>query len=119
MKNYIFLNELKNNYIQLLNEFYSSEDKDLSIDTNLDLDRDLEEQISCLKDAVVLLKKTRDADDKIATQAALIFIRIYAMGLSGFFENIKDDADFLNNASQWPAIPENYKIPEHYHFPHK
>ncbi|WP_213993643.1 hypothetical protein [Sodalis sp. dw_96] len=119
MKKDIILNNLKINYIQILNEFYLNGDKDLSIDTNLDLDRELEKQISCLQDAVVLLGKTRDAEDEIATQAALVFIRVYAMRLSNFFEDIKDDADLLNSIPGWPEIPENYKIPEHYNFPHK
>ena len=117
MNKNLFMKKLKDNYIQILREFFPKNNGNLSIDTQLD--RDLEEQIACLYDAVILLKKARDADDKIATQAALLHISSYAMGLSGFFRDIDADAAMLRGAPQWPEIPKNYKIPEHYNFPHK
>ncbi|WP_413724595.1 hypothetical protein [Sodalis sp. RH16] len=119
MNKSLFMNELKDTYIQILQDFFAKNDRIVSMDIQLDLDQDFEEQINCLRDAVSLLKKAREADDKIATQAALLHISSYAMGLSSFFGNIDSDATKLLRAPQWPAIPENYKIPEHYHFPHK
>ena len=93
MNKNLFMKKLKDNYIQILREFFPKNNGNLSIDTQLD--RDLEEQIACLYDAVILLKKARDADDKIATQAALLHISSYAMGLSGFFGDINADAAML------------------------
>ncbi|XBS68284.1 hypothetical protein ABK905_16090 [Acerihabitans sp. KWT182] len=119
MKKDPFLNELKENYIELSRQIPAKSDTNLAIDTQLDLDKDLEEQIARLRDAVVFLKEARTAGDGIATQAALLHITSYAMGLSNFFSDIDVDAGMLLKTLQWPAIPENYKIPEHYHFPHK
>ncbi len=67
----------------------------------------------------MLLKKAKEADDKATTLAALVYIRVYSMQLSGFFEDIKDDADLLARSPNWPDLPENFKVPDQYNFPHK
>ncbi|XBS68283.1 hypothetical protein ABK905_16085 [Acerihabitans sp. KWT182] len=119
MKKNPFLNELKENYVELSRTISAKSDVDLAIDTKLDLDHNFEQQIARLRDAVVFLKRARDAGDGIAAQAAILHISSYAMRLSNFFSDIDVDAGMLLKTLQWPAIPENYKIPEHYHFPHK
>jgi len=54
---------------------------------------------------------------KAAVQAALVYLRVYSMRLSVFFENIKDDTDLLLKNIDWSDIPDNYQVPEHYNFP--
>lgn len=113
--------ELKDIYLELSEVIgkVPIDQSDLLIDYSDKQDALLERDFECLKDAKELLKKTRLENDKIATQAALVYIRVYAMRLSSFFEAFKDDADSLLKASKWPDIPENYQLPEYYNFPHK
>jgi len=119
MKENKFFSELKVKYIQILHDVFPNAEKELSFDYNADLGQRFESGMTKLQDAIILLKKARDADDKTATLTALVYIRVYAMNLSNFFEDFKDDADLLRSSSIWPDIPENYKLPEHYNFPHK
>lgn len=119
MKEINIFSELKMKYIQILQDAFPNNEKELSFDYNADLDQRFESGMTKLQDAIILLKKAKDANDKIATKTALVYIRVYAMNLSNFFEDFKDDADLLRSSSIWPDIPENYELPEHYNFPHK
>ncbi|MFW5402485.1 hypothetical protein V2A85_22755, partial [Yersinia sp. 1252 StPb PI] len=75
--------------------------------------------LELLGNAKELLEQAKLNDDKVTIQAALVYIRVYSMNLSGFFDAFKEDADALLRASDWPNIPEDYKIPEHYNSPIK
>ncbi len=119
MKESNIFSRLKMRFIGILQDAYSNNEKDLSFDYNADLDKRFENNMAKLQDAVILLDKAEDADDKVAAKVALVYIRVYAMNLSNFFEDFKDDADLLRSSSIWPDIPENYELPKHYNFPHK
>lgn len=117
----ISFDELKDIYLHL-SKVMSEEpidQGDLLIDYNDQQDASFIRGLELLKNAKELLKQAKLNDDKIAMQAALVYIRVYAMGLSSFFDAFKEDADTLLRSSKWPDIPENYKIPEHYNYPNK
>lgn len=87
--------------------------------TEADLEDTFKSNMSILEDSVKFLSQAREANDDITTQVALVRISIRAMRISNFFLDFNDDADMLLRATDWPDIPENYKVPEHYHYPHK
>ncbi len=75
--------------------------------------------LELLNNAKDLLEKANSNDDKVTLQVALVFIRVYSMNLSSFFDAFKEDADTLLESTDWPSIPEDYKIPSHYNYPIK
>ncbi|MQL49183.1 hypothetical protein GEA64_14975 [Photorhabdus khanii] len=117
----IFFNELKVRYLQLSEQIAKSpiNQDDLLIDYKDNLNDLFIRDLRLLKDAKDLLKKAQLVDDKVTIQAALVYIRVYSMRLSGFFEDFKDDADMFLKSSEWPDIPEDYQVPTHYNYPHK
>ncbi|MBS9434687.1 hypothetical protein CE143_06815 [Photorhabdus luminescens] len=119
---------IKDLFFEMLNDSYHQLSKEISesnVTDNLliDYESDLNEMylldMHRLKEAICLLQKAQLIDDKITMQAALVYIRVHSMRLSGFFEDIKDDSDTFLKNSEWPNIPENYQVPEHYNYPNK
>ncbi|XBS68903.1 hypothetical protein ABK905_20430 [Acerihabitans sp. KWT182] len=119
MKESNIFSKLKMRFIGILQAKFPNNGKYLSFDYNADLDQRFENNMIKLQDAIILLNEAEDADDKVAAKVALVYIRVYAMNLSNFFEDFKDDADLLRSSSIWPDIHENYQLPKHYNFPHK
>lgn len=115
----IFFEDIKSSYVQIMERLSSEIEGELFIKDKKDLDDLFYKDIIKLSDAAKLLKCAKAANDEITVQAALVYIRAYAMRLSGFFEDFKDDADILLKASSWPDMPENYQVPEHYNYSHK
>ncbi|CAI1023370.1 Uncharacterised protein [Serratia liquefaciens] len=117
----INFDELKDIYLHLSKVMSKKpiDQGDLLIDYNDKQDASFVRGLELLRDAKELLKQAKLNDDKIAMQAALVYIRVYAMGLSSFFDAFKEDADALLRSSEWPDIPEDYQVPEHYNYPHK
>ncbi|NHB90398.1 hypothetical protein ACSLVK_07265 [Photorhabdus tasmaniensis] len=113
-----YFDELKNIYLYLSKKISECpiDQGDLLIDYEDKQDALFERNFESLKNAKELLKQAKLNDDKIAMQAALVYIRVYAMGLSSFFDSFKEDADSLLKASDWPNIPENYQFPECYNY---
>lgn len=105
MNNIPNFEDLKNNLLQIAKYTSLSSEDELSIDFKSDLERLFDTDLTRLNDAVMLLKKAKEADDKVTTLAALVYIRVYSMQLSGFFEDIKDDADLLARSQIWPDLP--------------
>jgi hypothetical protein len=58
---------MKNEYVNIFREFFLNDKVELSINCDGNLDQKLKCDISRLQDAITLLKKNRDAKDKIAT----------------------------------------------------
>lgn len=110
--------ELKKLYIPMAECLTSANSEELSIDILINLDVEFERNMTRLQDAVILLKKARDAEDDLTIRAALVYIKIFAMDLSGFFTNIENDTLLLSRALNSSEMPANYSIPEHYKFPH-
>ncbi|TCQ72542.1 hypothetical protein EC841_10587 [Raoultella ornithinolytica] len=114
----LFFESIKNVFIQVMS--IKSLDRDnLMIDYDSNLDSLFLSDMERLSAATELLRKAKESDDKIAMQAALVYIRSSSARLSGFFENITDDTDFFLKENDWPAIPDNYNVPENYNYPYK
>ncbi len=109
-KSQIF-NEIKDIYLRVMPAAISGSG-DLMVDYDIDLDKLFLSDTEKLFAATELLDKAKKSDDKAAVQAALVYIRVYSMRLSVFFENIKDDTDLLLKNIDWPDIPDNYQIPD-------
>ncbi len=118
MKNRIFLDEMKENFLSILHQksTKSVEIDDMAIDYRHSLEYKLGKQLSLLEDKVNLLSEAKKNADEIAMKAILFEIRIHAMSLSSFFDAIAEDATLLIKTDGWPDIPENYQLPEHYNY---
>lgn len=116
-----FFEKIKNSYIQLMQTACIKQQNrdDLMVDYDCNLDALFSSDVERLSTATELLRKAKESDDKITMQAALVYIRISSIRLSGFFENITDDADFFLKKNDWPDIPDDYQVPEHYNYPYK
>lgn len=111
--------KIKNTYMQLIQamSMKPSVCDDLMVDYDSNLDLLFLSDIEKLFAATELLSKAKELDDKVTVQAALVYIRSSSIRLSGFFENITDDADIFLKENDWPDIPDNYQVPEHYNYP--
>ncbi|MCP2233917.1 MULTISPECIES: hypothetical protein [Erwinia] len=94
---------------------------ELSVDYSLNLDEELCSELEKLEKISLVLRKALDEKDMIAVQAALIMSRIHSMNLRNFFNDIYDDIEMIGWTERfnWPEIPEDYRIPEHYNHPIK
>jgi hypothetical protein len=109
--------ELIFDYITLIDDTASIEKEKLSLDYLVDLDEKFQNNMIRLQNAISLLRKARIAKDDMAVRAALVYIKIFTMGLSNFFDNIKDDTLLLSKALRSSDMPDDYQVPEHYNFP--
>lgn len=116
-----FFESIKNIYIQVIQamSMKSLDRDDLMIDYDGNLDSLFLSDMERLSAATELLRKAKESDDKITMQAALVYIRSSSVRLSGFFENITEDADFFLKENDWPVISDNYKVPDNYNYPYK
>lgn len=121
MSKTLFFEKIKNNYIELMQAtcIKQQDRDDLMVDYDCNLDTLFSSDMERLFAATELLRKAKELDDKITVQAALVYIRVYSIRLSGFFENITDDADFFLKKNDWPDIPDDYQVPEHYNYPYR
>lgn len=95
------------------------EQRDLA-DLNIsDVAESYERYVREFKLAVELLGKTVEEDDKVAIQCALTRVRMASLNLSNTYQDIIDDVVLINKSESWPAIPDDYQIPEHYNYPKK
>lgn len=117
----INFDELKDIYLQLSKVMPKKpiDEDELLIDYKAKQCASFHRGLELLGNAKEFLEKATMNDDKVAIQAALVYIRVYSMNLSGFFDAFKEDADALLKFSDWADIPEDYKIPAHYDYPIK
>ncbi len=109
--------EMASNYNAIINELVSFKKEDLSLDYQVDFDEKFHNNMIRLQNAIKLLKKARIAKDEMAVRAALVYIKIFTMGLADFFDYMKDDTLLLSKALRSSDMPDNYQVPEHYNFP--
>lgn len=107
--NTLFLNNMKDDFINILEErFESSVDKkNLSIDYEADLDEQMAKYIRLLREQERLLSLAKSNGNELEMLAALLRLRTHAMSLSSFFDAIVEDAEVILRLDTWPAIPEN------------
>ncbi|WP_241597598.1 hypothetical protein [Rosenbergiella epipactidis] len=118
MKKATFFNDIKDSYVQMMASLPFDVEDELLIDEKSDIDGVFHHYLHKLNASIMLLKNAKSADDELTVQSALVYIRVYSMRLSGFFEDIKDDTDILLKKSVWfDDVPEDYQIPEHYNYP--
>ncbi|HBW40039.1 MAG TPA: hypothetical protein DEF84_04340 [Leclercia adecarboxylata] len=117
----LFFEKIKDSYIQLMQAMCIKQQyhDELMVNYDCNLDKVFSSDMARLSAATDLLRKAKESDDKITVQAALVYIRISSMRLAGFFENIKDDTDLFLKKNDWPDIPDDYQVPEHYNYPYK
>lgn len=117
----LFFEKIKNIYMQVIHTMSIKplDHDDLMVDYGSNLDSLFLSDMERLSAATELLRKAKESDDKITVQAALVYIRSSSIRLSGFFENITDDADFFLKKNDWPDIPDDYQVPENYNYPYK
>ncbi|PWK97333.1 hypothetical protein C7431_1046 [Pantoea allii] len=117
----INFDELKDIYLQLSKVMPQKpiDEDELLIDYKTQQCASFHRGLELLGNAKEFLVKAKLNDDKVAIQVALVYIRVYSMNLSGFFDAFKEDADALLKSSDWPSIPEDYKIPAYYSYPVK
>ncbi|OVZ84548.1 hypothetical protein [Yersinia alsatica] len=117
----INFDELKDIYLQLSKIMPKKpiDESDLLVDYKAQQCASFHRQLELLGNAKEFLVKASLDGDKVAIQAALVYIRVYSMNLSSFFDAFKEDADSLLRSSDWPDIPEHYEIPVHYNCPIK
>lgn len=116
MKNFIFLDEMKENLLSILHQrsTKSVDIGDMAIDYQQSLEDKLVKQLSLLEAKAEFFAEAKKNDDEIAMKAFLFEIRIHAMSLSSFFDAITEDTTLLLRTGEWPEIPENYQPPERY-----
>ncbi|KER04456.1 hypothetical protein LGZ99_13680 [Photorhabdus temperata] len=121
MTNYSFLDEMKENFLGILNQksAHSVDIDDLSVDYNVLLESKLVRHLELLQSKAALLAQAKIHNDELAIRAAILEIRIHAMSLSSFFDAIAEDTEVLLRTGKWSEIPEDYKIPDHYNYPSK
>ncbi|MCG8294009.1 hypothetical protein [Pseudomonas entomophila] len=81
----------------------------LRIEHGEDLLLELKKYGSLLSDSIRRLEES--GVDELAVQSALIHVRIHAMSLCSFFDDIAEDAERLLIEAKWPDIPEDYVTP--------
>ncbi len=109
--------EMMFDYIALIDDSSSIEKEKLSLDYLINIDEKFQNNMIRLQNAISLLRKARIAKDDLAVRAALAYIKIFTMGLSNFFNDIKDDTLLLSKALRTSDMPDDYKVPGHYNFP--
>ncbi len=118
------LNDIKTILVELAatcNISKNELDNNGSLDYSLNLDDELQDELKKLISMFAVLKKALDQNDMVAVQTALVMARIYAMNLRNFFDGIFEDIEMIGwtDRYNWPKIPEDYKIPDHYNYPEK
>ena len=109
----LFLNNIGNNFISILEKKNPSVDKDnLSINYRRTLKELFDKHLELLHKQEKLLSLAKSEGDEILMQSALLRLRSHAMSLSSFFDAIADDAEFIIRLEGWPEIPEGYKQPD-------
>ncbi|MGL4764424.1 MAG: hypothetical protein ACRC2N_05280 [Aeromonas sp.] len=106
-----FIKKLKQNLITILPEH-----ENLVVLNIPDMVENYERYINEFESAVELLSKTIENNDKVAIQCALTRVRIASLNLSNCYHDVVDDVVLINKSESWPAIPNDYKIPEHYNY---
>jgi len=104
------LNRLKGS----LNSIFSETDVQVEMNINSDIIENYEDYVIDFKRAVKLLDKTICDNDPLAIQCALTRVRIASLNLSNIYQDIIDDVVLVNQQDLWPALPDNYKMPERY-----
>ena len=91
---------------------------DWSINYELDLDEDLNNELANLQMELDLLKCALQENDLITVKCALVMVRLHSLNLSNFFMNIFEDIEKAgwSEGAKLPNVPEGYQVPQHYNY---
>ncbi|MEM6053006.1 hypothetical protein AAH450_20870 [Erwinia sp. P7711] len=119
MTTYSFLDEMKRDFIDILNRKSPMpiDFNDLAINYNESLETSLVRYLTLLQSKAELLAQAKvNDDDELAMQSALLRLRTHAMSLSSFFDAIVEDTEMVLRTGEWVEIPEGYEPPKHYKY---
>ncbi len=123
MKIDIEFEKLKNTFLLTAEKCGLSVDslqENWSINYKIDLDNKFNLNLQKLNEEIKLLNQAIIKGDKLTAINAIVMAKVYSHNLMNFFENINDDivqvgwGDELKD--KWPAIPEDYKVPDCYDY---
>ena len=115
------LDKFKDAYLELLkqkavkgldtDDFYLAEDYSIV--------ESIQRDIKNLNLTIEFFFNAKKNNDELAMQAALLRISTFLSGLYSVFEQTKEDIDRFTLLPDTVDFPDDYKIPEHYHYPIK
>jgi hypothetical protein len=91
--------------------------EDLLIDYDSELGGEFGRYLHLLEVQSKVLAHSKEKNDELAMQSALMRLRTHAMSLSSFFDAIVEDADVILRLDVWPEVPEGYEVPDCYSDP--
>ena len=113
------LNSYKSSFIEFVEKLSnkSFDGSEWSVDFNIDLNQELELEMKKINAYICLSEEALKQQDYVTADVAFLYLRMHALNLSGFFQNIYDDLEALpTSESQLFSIPENFSIPKRYKF---
>lgn len=93
--------------------------EELYLDEKNSLVESIQNDVKNINLSIELFLKAKKANDELAMRAALLNIRCFMMGLYGVFYQTVEDIERALNLPKNIPFPDDYKIPEHYHYPIK
>lgn len=93
---------------------------EINTTSNVNLEEEFQEHLKHLSAALSLCNKARSSSDSLTLRAGLSEIKAAAVNLESFFSAIQQDLlKIIIYERDLPGsmkFPENYQIPEHYHY---
>ncbi|CAM7957863.1 MULTISPECIES: hypothetical protein [Enterobacteriaceae] len=115
------LDKFKDAYLELLKHEAGDEldEDDLYLAEDYSIVESFQKDIKNLNLTIELFFTAKENKDELTMQAALLRISTFLSGISGIFEQTREDIDRYVKIPHIADFPENYKIPEHYNYPIK
>lgn len=93
---------------------------EINTTSKVNLEEEFQEHLKHLSTAMYLCKVARSSDDSLTLRAGLSEMKAAALDLESFFSAIQQDLlKIIIYERDLPGsmkFPENYQIPEHYHY---
>lgn len=112
------LDEFKDAYLDLLKTKKNNVD-DIYLSYKKSISNSIENYFNNLTLTFDLFFKAKENNDELAVQAALLRISTFLSGINGVLEQTREDVDRFIKIPDVAEFPDDYKIPEHYHYPIK
>lgn len=115
------LDKFKDAYLELLKQKAGKvlDTDDLYLAEDYSIVESIQIDIKKLNLTIELFFNAKKNNDELAMQAALLRISTFLSGLYSIFDQTKADIDRFTLLPDTVDFPDDYKIPEHYHYPIK
>ncbi|WP_241645605.1 hypothetical protein [Rosenbergiella metrosideri] len=115
------LDKFKDIYLDLLKHKLGKglDEDELYLAEDYSIVESLERNMRNINSTIELFFKANENKDELAMQAALLRISTFLSGISGVFEQTKEDIDRYAKIPSLDDFPENYRIPKDYYYPCK